>query len=412
MPRRIVVCGGPRTGKTTISERLQKELGIATLHSSAELESLFPSGVKENWSASSEYASKWFDEESDSVLEGVRLAHALRKWLKANPGKPLDADIFLLRQPMVAQRDGQKSMMKAVETVFHEIEGELIRRGARVQKLKDPNNAIEVLRSAVPINSDAEAVPVPKFKLKAKVEKLEDVVELYRPAYVEREGAFHLDPEKLEAIEFDDKSELANALENERKTSRERQEKLELLKDVDPEEYKRLKAESDERAREGKKKSGDWEGWKQTFEESKQKEIKALEDKITERDKRIRKFLLEDKVRASALENGVRKESVERVVRDLLHPDNARFRLDDKEQIEVLDGTGRPMDLKIDSFFKDMYSQEAKEFYEGNGVDGGSGASNNGNGSRSGARVVSRMDQAALNANLEAIAKGEITVQE
>jgi hypothetical protein len=97
------------------------------------------------------------------------------------------------------------------------------------------------------------------------------------------------------------------------------------------------------------------------------------------KDARLRKLLLEDKIKAAALENGVRKESVDRAVRDLLHPDRPRFRLDDKESIEVLSDSGNPLDLKLDSFFKDIYLQEASEFYEGSKA-GGSGASNGANG--------------------------------
>lgn len=382
MARRIIILGGPRVGKSTLSEKLQSEFSIPTLHTSAELEHLFPVDRQESWSQQSDHASRWFDDPGDWICEGVQMARALRKWLKTNPpDKPLDADVVMLRQPMVPQRDGQKAMMKGVETVFREIQGELTRRGARIAKLKDPNDAIGILRSAVPINSDAEAVPVPKFKLKAKVEKLEDIAELYRPAYVERDGAFFFDPEKLEALEFDDGAEIKAALENERKTSRERQQRLEALKDVDPEEYKRLKAAEEEANRNGKKEAGDWEGWKATFEESKQKDIKTLKDEIAVKDARLRKLLLEDKIKQAALDNGVRKESVDRAVRDLLHPDRPRFRLDDKESIEVLSDSGNPLDLKLDSFFKDIYLQEASEFYEGHSAQGGSGASNGANGS-------------------------------
>lgn len=252
---------------------------------------------------------------------------------------------------------------------------------------------------------------MPKFKLKAKIEKLDEVAELYRPAYVERDGAFFLDPEKLEAIEIDDKAELAGALENERRERAAAKAALEKFKDVDPEKYQQLLAESQQREQDNKKKSNDWEGWKQTFEDGKKKEIDALKSELASRDQRIRKFVLEDKIRAVALEAGVRKQSLDRVIRDVLHPDRPRFRLDDKENIEVLDDSGNPMDVKIDSFFKDKFVTEAPEYYEANGA-GGSGASgNNNNGSRGGARTISASDQAALNQNIADIAAGKVVVQ-
>lgn len=414
MPRRIIIVGGPRVGKTTLSKKLIDEWGISTLHTSQDLERLFPANQSngENWSKSSEYASKWFDEEGDWICEGVQMARGLRKWLLANPGKQLDADIFLLRQPMVPQLDGQKAMMKGVETVFREIEHALIKRGARVHKLKDPKDAIEVLRSAVPINpNDAEAVPM-ALKRKLTKEEFDKLSDAHKELYSDpgNNGNYVLDAEPDE-----DTGPLKTALEREKATAAAAKKAADELaakyKDVDPEKYQQLIADAEERTRESKKKSGDWEGWKASFEEQKTKEINALKAESVEKDKRIRKFLLEDKVRIAALENGVRKESVARVVRDLLHPDSPRFRLDDKEQIEVLDDKGSPMDVKLDSFFKDIYLQEASEFYVGSDANGGSGASNNDNGSRGGARVVSATDQAALNANIEKIAKGEITVQ-
>jgi hypothetical protein len=62
------------------------------------------------------------------------------------------------------------------------------------------------------------------------------------------------------------------------------------------------------------------------------------------------------------------------------------------------------------AFFKDKYSTEFPEYYEPTG-NGGSGASNNGSGSRGGARVISPTDQAGMNGNLADIASGKVIVQ-
>jgi hypothetical protein len=57
---------------------------------------------------------------------------------------------------------------------------------------------------------------MPKFRLRSKIFKLDDVPEAYRGAYVQRDGAFHLDPAKLEEVEFDDRAGVARAFKDER----------------------------------------------------------------------------------------------------------------------------------------------------------------------------------------------------
>jgi hypothetical protein len=284
---------------------------------------------------------------------------------------------------MVPQRDGQKAMMKGVETVFKEIQDELEKRGARIAKLKSPDDAIDIVRLAGPENQSAKSLGEIRMALKATITKVEfdALAEPVREHYkASTDGQSFV----LEAEGVEDVTGLKAHQQKLLDEVKGLKESAKTFKDIDPEKYKQMMADAEEREREGKKKSGDWEGWKATFEESKQKELKALQDTITEKDARIRKFLLEDKVRVAALEAGVRKESVERVLRDVLHPDGPRLRLDEKENIEVL-ANGSPLDLKVESFFKDIYSQEAKECYEGHSVQGGSGASNGNNGSARGA---------------------------
>jgi len=245
MSRRIVIIGGPRVGKSTLSQKLRDELGIANLRCSDDVKHL-------GWSESSEFASKWFDDQGDWIIEGVQMARALRKWLAANPDKTLDADILTLHQPYEARLRGQESMTKGVFTVFREIQSELVKRGARVHKLKSPESAIGIFSdSKFPFGGiPEERGGMPKFKLKAKIDKLDEVGEQLRGAYVERDGAFHLDPVKLEAIELDNPTELSEALRKERET-RERIDKdlkaeREKFKDVDPARYAELVAKAEE----------------------------------------------------------------------------------------------------------------------------------------------------------------------
>lgn len=141
MVRRIVIIGGPHTGKTTLANRLGAELGIGNvMHSTDDLIGL-------GWSEASEAASKWFSDQGDWIIEGVSTARALRKWLRANPGRPLDADVVVVRDAFTPLLPGQRSMTTGVYTVFNEIEPELKRRGARIQKLKTANGAINLFRN-------------------------------------------------------------------------------------------------------------------------------------------------------------------------------------------------------------------------------------------------------------------------
>lgn len=378
MPRRIVIIGGPRVGKTTLSELLKDEFRIPAHHTSAELESLFPADRPESWSKQSEHAAKWFDDSGDWICEGVQMARALRKWLRAHPNEPLDVDILTLKKPFETRLKGQESMAKGVDTVFREIEKDLIRRGARIHKLDSPDNAIEVLNSVGPKVGERR-MALPKSYTKAEWDALPEAKRLL---YIEDE-IYVADGENWKKNEEDVaglKASQTKLLDEYKKL----QQKADAFKDVDPEKYRQMLAEAEEREHQDKKDAGDWDGWKKGFEESKAKELKTLQDQIAARDTRIRKFLLEDKVRAAALEAGVRKESLERVVRDVLHPDRPRFRLDDKENIEVLADSGNPLDLKIDSFFKDIYSQEAAEMYAASKV-GGTGSSNGNSASLGGA---------------------------
>lgn len=147
MSRRIVILGGPHVGKTTLSTRL----GIDNVHHSDDIKHL-------GWSESSEAASEWFNQQGEWVAEGVQMARALRKWLRANPGKALDVDIVKLSKPFDQLVQGQQSMAKGIETVFAEIESDLIKRGARIHRLANPNDAIGLFREHhMPEDTDAKS---------------------------------------------------------------------------------------------------------------------------------------------------------------------------------------------------------------------------------------------------------------
>jgi broad-specificity NMP kinase len=121
MAERIAIAGGPKTGKTTLSG----SLGGCVRHTDDLIE--------KGWSEASLEVSKWFDDHIISVIEGVAVPRALRKWLQSHPsGKPVDKIIYL-HKSHATLKPGQVSMAKGCLTVFNEIRAELKRRGVVIE---------------------------------------------------------------------------------------------------------------------------------------------------------------------------------------------------------------------------------------------------------------------------------------
>lgn len=123
---RIIIAGGPRTGKTTLAAKLANDLAIP--HNLTT-----DSAMNLGWSEASAEAAKWIDWPAPWIIEGVATVRALRKWLGANPeGKPCDV-LYFLETPHVDLTPGQISMGKGVMTVFREIYEELRERGVEMR---------------------------------------------------------------------------------------------------------------------------------------------------------------------------------------------------------------------------------------------------------------------------------------
>lgn len=129
---RIVILGGPKTGKTTLANTLAAERERAharagTTHGPARhTDDLIPLG----WSEASQAASLWFDEPGPWIIEGVAAVRALRKWREQHPGEPPPVDrVIYLTTPVRTQTAGQAAMGKGVRSVYDDIEGWLAWHG-------------------------------------------------------------------------------------------------------------------------------------------------------------------------------------------------------------------------------------------------------------------------------------------
>lgn len=142
----MIVCivGGPRSGKTTLAERMALTSGTELL-STDDLAHL-------GWSeASAEVATRIAAARGDLIVEGVAVARALRKVLEMAPGKPCDRLIVLRplaarltmqsylaaldRDRSIVLTDKQHAMAKGINTVLAGILVELMRRGVEVEAL-------------------------------------------------------------------------------------------------------------------------------------------------------------------------------------------------------------------------------------------------------------------------------------
>jgi hypothetical protein len=132
---RLVIAGGPRTGKTTIAD------AIVAAGAAAPFGSVTRGGanvlhtddlIDLGWVPAGRAAAAWLDLPGPWVIEGVTAPRALRRWLKRNRrGKPCDV-VLVLAKPRVPRTKGQEAMAKGCAKIMAEIAPALRRRGVKI----------------------------------------------------------------------------------------------------------------------------------------------------------------------------------------------------------------------------------------------------------------------------------------
>lgn len=122
MDARIVIIGGPKTGKTTIS----RQFPCLVRHTDDLI-------ATHGWSEASQEIVSWLLTPGPWVIEGVAAVRALRKYLAQHPGSKPCAEILYLTRPHQALNKGQTSMHKSCATVFKEIEPQLKDLGVKIE---------------------------------------------------------------------------------------------------------------------------------------------------------------------------------------------------------------------------------------------------------------------------------------
>lgn len=224
-----------------------------------------------------------------------------------------------------------------------------------------------------------------KFK---KVSKLEEVPEKYRGLYVEKDGGFEVDPAKLADFEFDDKEELAGALENERKERKRWKDEVDKYKGLDPDKARAAQKRLDELDEKNLIEKGEVEELKKRWQKEWDDEKAGLQKQLGERDTQLTKFKLTDVVRAAALKNGVLPDDID----DVLTLTAPRFKLGEGDKIIVFDKDGVESRSDLDKFFGEEFKAAKPKFYGASGA-GGSGAPAGGTGGGAGGgKTVKRAD--------------------
>jgi len=111
MTERLVIVGGPRTGKTTRAKALGKERGCRVISTDDFIDL--------GWSGASEHVASMMSYKGPWIIEGVAAVRALRKALKTGV-KPCDR-VLVLMEPKTGIIRGQHAMGKGVATVLDEV---------------------------------------------------------------------------------------------------------------------------------------------------------------------------------------------------------------------------------------------------------------------------------------------------
>jgi hypothetical protein len=126
---RVVILGGPKTGKTTLANHLAHqhafdELSRTGLHADVVPPRHTDDLIDLGWSAGSQrIADEWLTQPGPWIIEGVACSRALRKWRAAHPDEPPPVDrVIRLTTPYVALSSRQAGMAKGEEHVWQEIE--------------------------------------------------------------------------------------------------------------------------------------------------------------------------------------------------------------------------------------------------------------------------------------------------
>ena len=258
--------------------------------------------------------------------------------------------------------------------------------------------------------------------LKAVLDSLEGVPEALHGEYEQKDGKFYLKVDGDANTLFPG---LAAAKEQILKEKKELEQKLKTYEGIDPAKAKELMEAAEKAETDKLKQKGDWETREKQLTDRLAADLKTRELQYnTELEKR--------ETRIKTLQDSLEKHLVEAAataaiagakgVPELLLPhavkaikvveENGDFKavvVDAQNNPRIADVKGTP--FTIANLIEEMRGNPIYgRAFEAPGSGGSGATQQNNNGGNRGSKTVSRRDQDALNGNIEAIAKGEVTV--
>jgi hypothetical protein len=238
--------------------------------------------------------------------------------------------------------------------------------------------------------------------LPASFDTLEAIPEAFRSVYVEKDGKYVPDDSDTRGLKDSQK----RLLDEKKKSDAELTRFRETLGDAKPEDVAAILKAHRDGEEERQKKAGEFDKLiEKRVNETKAEYEKRLAEALPYKQK-YEDRELDIAIRDAAAKAGVISEDMKLVIPIVK---GSRIKLDDKTGKPVVyDADGDPTGLSVEKFFAETFKAEAPKFYAPSG--GSGGGSNGGSGSRSGSGTVAITDAAGILANVDKIAKGQMSV--
>jgi hypothetical protein len=141
---RVIVAGGPRSGKSGFAVRMSERFGFPLRFG----DSLVAAGKDpEQWSRSSATVARWLAEPGPWIVEGVVTPRAIRKWQQAHPGTPPPFTVIWFPKAVQVRSEGQEAMAKGAATVMKDVAPVLLAMGGTIWIAHEVRNEPDEWRS-------------------------------------------------------------------------------------------------------------------------------------------------------------------------------------------------------------------------------------------------------------------------